>query len=116
MGEFASAAQAAAAHKVDRGTIHNRCATDPENYQKIVTEYQKPTFFAGPKRTQWPLTWAHYRTLDNSERELIYTKWCQGNCLDPEAESTTDRFFSEMDAITDSGATDETDVETDLVD
>lgn len=99
LGEFASSGQAGRAHKCDRGVILKRCETDPENYQKIP----KPP--APPRKhepvpvtnTTWPLTWAQYKWLSYETKEEIWENWCRTRMLNPDLESTVDKFFDEMD-------------------
>lgn len=100
-GEFVSLAQAAAAMACNRSTIVNRCVTDPENYSRH--EFQPPP--PRPKiktwtmtaKTTWPLTWTQYKGLAFEAKEEIWLAWCGRYDLDPEQESTVDRFFEEMD-------------------
>ena len=97
LGDFPSAIAAAKALKCDRATVQSRCVNDPENYKKIKVEPSPQT--AAKWRTKWPLTWREYIALDNEQREQIFTMWALDRRLDPNAESTVDQFFDEMDHI-----------------
>jgi hypothetical protein len=98
-GEFASAAQAGAAHKCDKSTIINRCETDPGNYQQIPIPPKppKPTSWSITARTTWPLTWSQYKGLSFEVKDEIWLRWCVENKRNPDLESTVDEFFDQMD-------------------
>jgi hypothetical protein len=100
LGEFASAAQAAAAHKCDKGTVINRCKTDPDNYQQRPIPLREPKVkitWSTTARATWPLSWFQYKHLSYEVKEEIWQTWCIRAELDPELESTVDAFFTEMD-------------------
>lgn len=101
LGEFKSSGQAAAAHKVDRSTILNRCETHPEEYQKIAKPPtpKKPRPYVPVKSTSWPITWSQYKYLDFETKEEIWQSYCSRNRLDPDTESAVDQFFNEMEQI-----------------
>ena len=98
-GEFASAAQAGAAHKCDKSTIINRCETDPENYQQIPLPpkpVKKPSW-AITSKTTWPLTWTQYKGLSFEVKDEIWLKWCAINQKNPDLDDSVDEFFDLMD-------------------
>ena len=106
LGDFASSAQAAAAHKCDKSTILNRCLTHPDQYQKT----ERPEQAAEPKvkvswsqtaKVMWPLTWAQYKGLSFEIKEEIWLKFCAGKNKNPDLDSTVDEFFDEMDRTQD---------------
>jgi hypothetical protein len=98
-GEFASAAQAGAAHKCDKSTIINRCKSDPENYKMIEVPPKppKPVSWSQTAKITWPLTWAQYKGLSYEIKEEIWQGWCSSTGKNPDLESTVDEFFEIMD-------------------
>jgi len=98
-GEFASAAQAGAAHKCDKSTIINRCETDPENYQQIPVPPKppKPASWSTTARTTWPLTWTQYKGLSFEVKDEIWLNWCAINQKNPDLDESVDEFFDLMD-------------------
>lgn len=104
LGEFKSSGQAAAAHKVDRSTIMNRCETNPTEYQKIPKPpaVKKVKEYTPVKATTWPLTWAQYKWLDFDTKEEIWQAYCQRNNLNPDTEDSVEQFFNEMDQVPES--------------
>lgn len=108
LGHYTGAAAAARAHGVDKSTIMNRCATQPDQYQKVtgpVPGVSRPHAAAAPTawvtRREWPLTWNQYRVLDWDTREHIWLTWCVSHDLDPDLETTVDLFFDQMDLVLD---------------
>lgn len=96
LGEFATLAQAASAHKCDRHTITARILAQPQHYQKITRTYEsKQTFVV--RGVRWPIAWHQYRLQDEDVKDAIYQAWCKANSLDPEGDGTADRFFDDMD-------------------
>jgi hypothetical protein len=101
LGTFASSGQAAAAHKCDKSTIMARCASDPDNYRRVVREPRAVTTGKWHTRREWPLSWSQYRGLDFEIREQIYETWCTDNQRDPNTDSAAEDFFDAMDLLQD---------------
>jgi hypothetical protein len=101
LGTFASSGQAAAAHKCDKSTIMARCASDPDNYRRVVREPRAVTTGKWHTRREWPLSWSQYRGLDFETREQIYITWCSSNGRDPDADASAEDFHDAMDLILD---------------
>ena len=100
LGHFASAAVASAAHKCDKSTIINRCASDPENYQQIPLPTHKPKAkesCTATAQATWPLTWYQYKYLSFEVKDEIWLKWCKDNQKNPDLDATVDEFFDLMD-------------------
>lgn len=114
LGSFKSVVAAAAAHKVDRATLLKRLATIPEEYQKKVQKImvQEPAYTV--RGARWPISWAQYRSQDYDTREEIYQAWCSQRQLDPEAESTVNTFFEQMDVFSTQELEDESQQELDV--
>lgn len=103
LGDFATVAQAAAAHQCEKKTISNRITSRPEEYQYVtvfVEPKPKPTYDRTVKGVRWPIGWNQYRFQDFEVKEQIYDLWCTSHGLDPEQESTALAFFDEMELYT----------------
>ena len=100
-GEFVSLAQAAEAMGCDRGTIFNRCITDPENYSRREIQPPPPRpkvkTWTATARATWPLTWYQYKYLSFEVKDEIWLKWCTDNQKNPDLEDSVDEFFHIMD-------------------
>lgn len=115
LGEFASAGQAASAHKCDRATIINRCKTDTENYQRQVRANvpyaAKKQPYVSNANAGWPITWARYRYLPWESKEVVQAQWIQlrGYTWDQicDDQEVIDQFFAEMDAVNEAVELDE---------
>jgi hypothetical protein len=97
LGEFASSGQAAAAHKVDRSTIMNRCETDPDNYKKVPKPPAIKKVYTPVSTLTWPLTWSQYKWLSFEAKDEIWHTWCVKNKKNPDLDESVDEFFDIMD-------------------
>lgn len=114
LGEFSSIAQAAAAHKCDRHTIIKRTQSRPEEYQRVRVEVPakpKVTYERAVKGVRWPISWSQYRIQELDVKEEIYRIWCIEHNLDPNAESTAEQFFDEMELYVGDSETEDTENE-----
>lgn len=101
LGEFATVAQAAAAHQCEKKTISNRIKTRPTEYEYVQREAPaKPTYERTVKGARWPIGWNQYRFQDFEVKEQIYQEWCEERGQDPDLEATAEAFFDEMDLYT----------------
>ncbi len=115
LGEFATIAQAACAHKCDRATIMKRVATRPDEYQRFEVEVaakKRERIEYAVKGARWPITWYQYKFQDDDIKEAIYQGWCTSQDLDPDTEHAANAFFDEIDAYV---ATEDTEDETEDV-
>jgi hypothetical protein len=103
LGEFATVAQAAAAHKCEKKTISNRILIRPEEYQYVQREAPakpKATYERTVRGVRWPIGWNQYRFQDYDTKEQIYQEWCEQRDQDPNTEAAAEAFFDEMDLYT----------------
>jgi hypothetical protein len=103
LGEFATVAQAAAAHKCEKKTITNRINIRPEEYQYVqrdVPAKPKVVYERTVKGARWPIGWNQYRFQDYDIKEQIYQEWCEERGHDPDTLTAAEAFFDEMERYT----------------
>jgi hypothetical protein len=112
LGRFATVKQASEAHRCDRATLMRRIQTEPDQYQRqarVTTPARTKKSEWAIRGVRWPISWAQYRLQDWPTRDEIWQQWLRHHQLDPDAESTADLFFAEMDSYTGEAVRDEAD-------